>query len=380
MLQKTLLWWGFALVLISAGAVVYPEMGGTSPSAFLLSASSSLLGIVSYFVQASERSKGAKLAFMNFSLFFLWSGVSLPTYQLAKRALFMSDVWSDLYYYQYHWILFFLIFSFCVVYLVVDLIVGNHSTHAKYFATLAVVAAVWINVFYPFLSDSNYLYGTADVRNFVAVRERIDILSKNGKVNPTAEEIAASAQLMVWKGIDQKDGVVGIGTEEYVAELQRYIPGDNYRMLFFRPLFASCAKMSLLSVFCILFYIAYQYTNDSPQGAYLEKIVWCLLPLCAFETLHTFAFTRVTTTEAYSNIAEIGQYLSLFILWMLLLLFGLRLRFVQTVEGKYYERRLLSDPSRVTRWRDSVDNWVLKQFMNSRELDRRFLAQRKEHD
>jgi len=109
----------------------------------------------------------------------------------------------------------------------------------------------------------------------------------------------------------------------------------------------------------------------------MEKIVWCLLPYCGFEALHTFAFTRVTTVDLHDNIGDIGRYLSMSIMWIMLLLFSLRLRFLQTVEGDYYERRLSSDASRITRWRDAFDSWILQQFMNPGELDRRFLSQRK---
>ena len=376
-LRNILLMWGVTLILIVAGAIAYPQMGGFSFSDFFLPASSSLLGVVSYFVFRSENRNGAKLVFLNFALLFGINGVARPLYQLAKRGLLMSNVWSDLYFYEYNWLLYFLLLPFGVVYLVVDHIVIGRSAYTKYFTTLVVVASVWVTVFYPFLLDAKHVYNLPDIRNFVAVRESMERLHKTGNANPTTEEIASSAQITLSRGIDQRDGTSGKQRERYVAELQQYIPGDNYRLLLFRPLFSSCSQMSLLCVFSILFYIAYQYLVDSPRGAYMEKIVWCLLPYCGFEALHTFAFTRVTTVDLHDNIGDIGRYLSMSIMWIMLLLFSLRLRFLQTVEGDYYERRLSSDASRITRWRDAFDSWILQQFMNPGELDRRFLSQRK---
>ena len=63
-------------------------------------------------------------------------------------------------------------------------------------------------------------------------------------------------------------------------------------------------------------------------------------------------------------------------MWLLCVLFALRLHFIKSVEGGYYERRLIEGPEGITRWRDAFDNWVVRQFMNQGELERRFLIQR----
>jgi len=73
------------------------------------------------------------------------------------------------------------------------------------------------------------------------------------------------------------------------------------------------------------------------------------------------------------------MYASMGIMLPILLVLILRLRFIQSVEGRFYESRLIDDASRITRWRDALDNWVLRHFMNSKELEQRFVIQSKDN-
>jgi len=377
--RKILLIWGVTLGLILAGAIAYPEFGGISVSDLLLPASSSLLGVVSYFVHRRENGNGAKLVFLNFALFFGVNGLSRPLYQLAKRVLFDSNSWSDHYFYQYSWLVYFLLLSLCVILLAIDYAVTVRSIYVKYAVALVIVGAVWLVVFYPFIVDARYLYNVDDYRNFIAVRTSVTSLQSQGIANPSTEQIVSQAQLTL-AGIVPNDETFHVEEERYVAHLREYLPGSNRILLILKPLWNSCSRISLLSVVLLLFCIMHQYFVDSPRGAYMEKIVWCLLPYCGFEALHFYTYTTVTNLDALTNIVEVGVYLSMAVMWMLILIFSLRLRFIETVEGKFYERRLLSDPSRITRWRDALDSWILKEFMNPGELDRRFLTKRRLQD
>jgi hypothetical protein len=374
--RNILLIWGVTLVMILAGAMASPEVAGISVSDLLLPASSSLLGVVSYFVYRQGNTNGTKLVFLNFALFFGLNGVSRPLYQLAKRAWFSSNSWSDHYFYQYNWLVYFLLLSLCVILLAIDYGIKMRSIYAKYVVALVIVGGVWLVVFYPFFLDARYLYNVDDYRNFIAVRRSVTSLQIQGIADPSTKQILSQAQLTL-AGVVPNDGTFLTEEEKYVAHLQEYLPGNNRILLVLRPLWICCSRISLLSVVLLLFCIIHQYFIDSPRGAYMEKIVWCLLPYCGFEALHFYTYTTVTNLDALTNIVEVGVYLSMAVMWMLTLIFGLRLRFIETVEGKYYERRLSSDPSRITRWRDALDNWLLKEFMNPHALDRRFLTQRK---
>ena len=136
--------------------------------------------------------------------------------------------------------------------------------------------------------------------------------------------------------------------------------------------------MALLSLALILAFILYQYLADPPKSAYMEKILWCLLPYCSFEALHYYAFIHARAFDEFVILGMYGTYASVGVMIPFLALLMLRLRFIETVEGRFYEHRLIQNPSRITRWRDSFDNWILRQFMSTKELEHRFLIQPEE--
>jgi hypothetical protein len=128
----------------------------------------------------------------------------------------------------------------------------------------------------------------------------------------------------------------------------------------------------------IVIYLAYNYFYDPPKRAYLEKIVLLFLLYCAFEALHFYAFARSVMWVNLTHMATLGQYLSVGVTLVLLWLFSLRLKFVLSPEGKFYERYLATNSKQITRWRDAVDNWIVRKFLNPDILERRFIVQRKE--
>jgi hypothetical protein len=138
--------------------------------------------------------------------------------------------------------------------------------------------------------------------------------------------------------------------------------------------------LGVLSVLLLLWSSVRHYIVDSQKGAYVEKIAWCLILYCILEALHFYVYTKVKDHDSFIRIDLTGSYLSLVVMWILGGLFALRLHFIQSVEGSYYERHLVESADGITRWRDAADNWLLKEFMNTRDLDRRFLTRRKTKD
>ncbi|MEX0602646.1 MAG: hypothetical protein WD295_04845, partial [Bacteroidota bacterium] len=76
------------------------------------------------------------------------------------------------------------------------------------------------------------------------------------------------------------------------------------------------------------------------------------------------------------DLHAIGQYLTLFNLVLLGVFFALRLSFINSVKGEFYERELVSDSEHISRWRDSIDNLVVRHFLNPETLHGRLLAPR----
>jgi hypothetical protein len=115
--------------------------------------------------------------------------------------------------------------------------------------------------------------------------------------------------------------------------------------------------------------------KDPPQGAYIEKIMFLLLVLCSLEVLHGWSSIKLLEWEAASSIWTAGIYVSDAVLLMLVGAFSMRLRFITSVKGEFYEQELAVSPSAVTRWRDSLDNLVVEKFFNRKLILGRMFVQ-----
>jgi hypothetical protein len=345
----------------------------------LLGDLSALLGVVSLFLLRREIVKETRLFFLILAAMFFVNGLLFGLFLLIGRWLIPLDEWSEFYKYQYGVQIYFLLLSSCVVYLVVDLSFRGLSNSQKYVLAFVVAGSVWAYLFYPYYANPKYLYTTSDVEDYRAIRAAVEDLQRGGVTSPSHEEIAShvsqylpeSAKLGVHCSIKDR--------EARVSEVLPYFRGDDVVLLILRPLWRSCIVIASFSIVLILLFILYQYVADPPKSAYMEKILWCLLPFCSFECLHHYAFVQVKLYDDYRALVVLGMYASMGIMLALLVLLILRLRFIQSVEGRFYERRLIQDASRITRWRDAIDNWVLRQFMNPTELEQRFFIQSKDN-
>jgi hypothetical protein len=141
-----------------------------------------------------------------------------------------------------------------------------------------------------------------------------------------------------------------------------------------RPLNRANVLINTFTILFIILFFAYQYKKDPPQGAYIEKIMFLLLIFVSLESLHSWAYVRSVEWAMYMEFLVLGQYLSIGILALITMFFGLRLRFISSVQGEFYEQQLVSNPERISRWRDWVDNFVLSYIFNSQTLVGRLLA------
>jgi len=71
---------------------------------------------------------------------------------------------------------------------------------------------------------------------------------------------------------------------------------------------------------------------------------------------------------------ETGQYASNFTLALIMVYLALRLRFISSVRGEFYETELSERPAAITRWRDTLDNMVVESFFNRHTLMGRLFA------
>lgn len=373
--KKILLIWVGILIPTVASLAFFPHRQLAVVST-IIDSLNILIGIVALYIFKREPSIKNKPIFLNFAIFYLASIVSFLNAFVGK-AFLTSERYAIFFAYQYFsmGLLYFLL-AFSLIYVVFDTLFNDFQIYKKYLLTLLVVGGTFAYYYNPVFTDPKHAYHTPEIVDFKSVTTAIDQLKKEGNANPTANEIAAIADLPAWN-----DGKI-VGTlfqEQKIArvnELLPYMEGGNFLMLLYRPLYLDVIYMNVLCLVFIFLFFGYQYKNDPPQGAYIEKIVFLFLPYCSLEILHYYGYIKSVEYATYLDIHRIGQYLTLLNLALLLIFFSLRLRFITSVKGEFYERELVSDSEHISRWRDSFDNLIVRHFLNPQTLHGRLFTPR----
>ncbi len=360
---------GVALSLLSQKHMQY----GIAP--FLINSFESLIAIISLFLALSDPSKKNRFLFLNFFFVFLFSLVFLFV-DIVSPMLSAVDKYLPFIAVQYVKGLYYAVFSFAVVYLVLDSLFRDLRVAHKYIATLIIVGGFFGSYFSSFLVNPRYGYTTPDIRDFLSVDKVHSNLVKTTGREPSAEEMASLLTLPAWHEDQPVGSLYPDKNLLRIKEIQAYIPGDNYSILLYKPINLYVIKMNILSGFFIILFFGYQYRKDPPQGAYIDKIMFLLLLFCSMEVFHAWSFIHTVEWEEYLQIFVIGQYVSIFILLLIAAFFGLRLRFVTSVAGEFYENELVHSAQHITRWRDWLDNIVLHYFFNPKAVRGVFFSQR----
>ena len=380
MFHRIALLWLLCFVVILPETILKSTRDGTVIVAFLIQASSALIGIVAYHLWKKDIHKKTRWVFFNLAVFFLWNAFASPLWYFLTRFTGMTGDWLEIFYIQYFYLAYFLFLFICVLYVVVDDITARRGIVKKYAITLFVTASVWGLLSYPFFTNPKFLLTEPNYRDFNSVREAVRSLQDGGKSDAGTELIATEIDLLKSDYQPPLADLSGIEKQHRIEEILPYVPGKNGYLIFFAPLWIRCSMLGVLSVLLLLWSSVRHYIVDSQKGAYVEKIAWCLILYCILKALHFYVYTKVKDHDSFTRIDLTGSYLSLVVMWILGGLFALRLHFIQSVEGSYYERHLVESADGITRWRDALDNWLLKTFMNPRELDRRFLVHRRTKD
>ncbi len=369
--NKVLLTW---IVLALTLVAVFLYSPGASP---LISVLTNIMFLTIFvfclFIVIREKHWGNKIIFLNFMLFAAYFLIT-ALYPLTGYSIFTNTDFARHFHYQYGTIYYHILLLLAVSYLVIDLLFRQRGILMKYVISLSVVVFVTFTYYGTFFEDPKYLYNQPDFADWNAVDIAYFELQQEKGEAPTAEEIAAVIELNAWK--DGKS-VGELYESEKIArinELLPYVEGQNYMVLLMRPLHKANVYINTFTIFLIFLFFAYQFKKDPPQGAYIEKIMFSILVLVSLESLHSWAYVRSVEWSIFVDFFVLGQYLTFGALVILTLFFGLRLKFISTVQGEFYEHQLVSNPERITRWRDWVDNFVLSYIFNSQTLVGRLLA------
>jgi hypothetical protein len=329
----------------------------------------SLLFLLSLIIFFKEPNKKNKLIFLNFVVFFFMCFLQIAL-EFVGRAFLTDDKFKyvNFLYWEYNTIAYILFLSIAIIYLVIDLLFRDFKALQKYAATLGIVAVFFTYYFFPIFSDPFYLYSTEDIRQWKTLDTYVENqVAQSGNSNqelPSAVELASNVKLQAWhEGVPVGD----LYPEENmrrINELAPYLDGNNWKVLFFKPMFLKSVHINVMLIGFIILFFGYQYKKDPPQGAYIDKIMFLFLLFCSLEIVHNWGFIKSVEWSSSTEMFSIGQYVTVIIQLLMVLFFSLRLRFITSVQGEFYEAELASNPQHISRWRDWVDEIVLAKFFN----------------
>jgi len=359
---KILIIWLSVISLYLVGLVIFPHRE-TPTAGHFNTFIQILLFLVSIFIIRKEPNSKNKFIFINFLPYFALAFFSLLNDFMGVSILsgykFASHV-----YFQYTSIAYVLALSVAIVYLVMDLLFRDFKVYQKYLATFLIVFTFVVYLFYPFFQEPLYLYSTEDIQQWRTLDAAADSYKKVHHEIPGAQVLGNNVTLQAWKnGVPVAD-LYPEANLKRIEELVPYLESENWRVLLLKPLFLNMIYMHVLLVGFILLFFGYQYKKDPPQGAYIDKIMFLVLLSSSMDILHTWGYIKSVEWGSMTELFAVGQYITIFAELMMVLFFSLRLRFITSVQGEFYELELAHNPREISRWRDWVDNLVLSHFFN----------------
>ena len=349
-------------------------------SALVIVAASALIALLSAEVFKSNGRTRSNPIFLNLVIFFGFNSIQWPIWTLMSPILEGKNAYWIVYYLQYYLGLYFLLMLFSTSYILAGSTMRSLSTIKKYLLVCLVSLAPCLFVFGPCIVNPLYLYTTVDVADFKIVRSAVHSLDTCSTASSIRHDLASSIKLTEEDNPNTEKRLSETDKNERVAELLQYVKGDDYALLVYRPLYKGGQLMSVLSLICLILSSGSRYLNDPPEPAFTEKIEMSLMLYCIFEVLHWSVLSRTHSYEDSDYFLQLGQYFSAGAMTLLSISLYSRLRFLLSVEGRYYAHMIGKDATRITRWRDGFDDLVLKHFFFTNRLSRRFLQRRKSDD
>jgi hypothetical protein len=367
------LWIGCLAVLGASFSFKHSEV---SALALICDALQVLLFVLSLYLLRKEPNRSNRFIFLNFALVFSFSFLHHAySFVGPQGSLFVHEPFARHYYYQYvDRFGFYVFLSIAIIYTVIDSLFRDFKVYQKYLLTLLIVGGFAAVYYRPYFEDPKFLYTTEDILDWKALDNARTSYIKAHGTEPSADQLANQVTLHAWKDGTAVADLYPEKNRERVGVLSKYLAGDNYLVLLWRPMHLNVIYMNVLCLFFLLLFFGYQYKKDPPQGAYIDKIMFLFLLFSGMEALHAWGYITAVEWETMTEIFSAGQYVTIGILLFMILFFSLRLRFITSVKGEFYESELVHNAEHITRWRDWVDNLVVHYFLNPKALRGRLLA------
>jgi len=356
--MKIFLLWIAAMALYAA-SLVFLQHREVSLPALINRALLTLSFFITLFIVLKDQNKKNRFIFLNFLVFFSLTFFA-HLYDFVGRTFLTGSKYSAILYYQYYLATFFLTLSLAIVYLVIDTLFNNFKVVQKYFAAGVIVLFFFVWYFHPILTNPMYMYSTEEMNQWKTLAQHVD---KNPGILD-AGELAKQVNLQSWRDGKAVGPLYPPENARRIEELLPYVEGNSYLMLLTQPLNANVISMNVMIIGFILLFFGYQYRKDPPQGAYVDKIMFVFLVFVSTEILHYWGYMHSVEWQSFTQLFNVGQYITTMMLFMMVVFFGLRLSFISSVQGEFYEAELAANPQRISRWRDWIDNIVLTRFFN----------------
>jgi hypothetical protein len=343
--------------------------GNVPASLFVTYSLQSLLAILSFFIARHEPVVKNRMIFLNFGLFFAMSFFGHIS-NFVGTIISLGSPYAKAYFDQYFcFAAYFFLLALSIVYLSLDTIFREKHTILKYAASLAIVGSFFLYYYQPYLTDPQYGYRTPDLRDWVTLDRAVTSMNRPVGSQANASSLAQRTVMYEWAS----DGspvreLERTEKENRIAQILPYLDGDNFLILVWKPMMLNSIRMSVVCIVFIMLFFGFQYFKDPPQGAYIEKIVFLMLVFCSMEILHAWSTINLLAWEEVSSLINVGQYVSVAVLGFITVFFFLRLHFITSVKGEFYEQELAARPGAITRWRDTLDNMVIEKFFDRKAL------------
>jgi hypothetical protein len=315
------------------------------------------------FQMARKDTKAFRPALVNLAILF-GSSVLLYASNFVGTAVLRNDRYLPVYYHEFvNKFGYNALISLAVVYLLVDYLAHKWSMARKYALSVGVSAVMLVPLYYPYFKDPLHLYRTKEFSRYLEVKTAHEALLKEKAEQPTNQEISQRVLRQRYGAVAASRTEDRTKEEREIQRLSGYIAGGSELILFWKPLNLATAYMNMMLIGMLIVFYFVKFFHDRPQGAYFEKITFFLFFFCSLEALHAWAFTESANVQLYHSIHSIAQYLLVAVLLALVYVCSLRLRFLVSPIGMYYQRQVSLRPEMISRWRDEIDRLVLKSFL-----------------
>jgi hypothetical protein len=373
---RKIFWMWIAFVAIFSAILYALPHRELTPSIFTNIIAQGLLALIAGALVKHESNSKNKFIFVNFAILFAVPIIgALALFIGPKYVLLTDDGYAYSYFRNYiGYGAYAFVLTFAVVYLTVDALFREFKTFSKYLIAFSIAGMFFGLYFHGFLLNPKYAYTTQDIMDWKTMDEAARSYVTEHKAYPDPAQLSASTDMYVWKSGYSVATLHPEARDARVAELYPYLADKNYEILLSKPVNYYVISMCVVAIGFILLFFGYQYMKDPPQGAYIEKMVFMLLLFCSLEILHAWAAIKALDWQTFAEIAGVGYYVTVAVLLLIAVFFGLRLRFIMSVKGEFYEAELEQSPTAVTRWRDALDTIVVESFFNRKLIHGRLFA------